>query len=133
MDKITVEVDELEYKSLLIIRDAYTDLLKKFPGLKNNSLFINHFSIGKRLEKVARKSYILIGNYSKLVHMFIQTDELGSYDAKNGSISLYAIVNKPAVLADIRKRIDAITTRYHFIVLDPKDEFTNINILDIDL
>lgn len=64
---------------------------------------------------------------------YVRNWKFGHYNPDNYSICLYAAFNKPEVLQEIRNKIDAITTNYKFIVLDPKEEFTNINILDIDL
>ncbi len=91
-----------------------------------------------------------MSNYDRLVQMFLDYDnffdekydddryvrnwKFGHYNPENYSICLYAAHNKPEVLQQIRTAIDKITTNYKFIVLDPQNpEFTNINILDIDL
>lgn len=65
--------------------------------------------------------------------MFIETDELGHYNDKNGSICLYDVQNQKPIIDNIRKRIEQYTKNYTLIVLDKKEEITNINILDIDL
>lgn len=72
-------------------------------------------------------------NFNKLVSMFIESDEMGHYDPSTHKICLYGIENAPAVLNDIRQRIQAVTTSFKLIVLQPEEHYTNINILDIDL
>ena len=66
--------------------------------------------------------------------MFLEDEEdiLLFYNTRNYSICL-TLENKKEVLNATRKRIDAITKKYKFIVLDPKEQFTNVNVLDIDL
>lgn len=68
----------------------------------------------------------------QLIKMFLATGELGSW-SRNYSICLHGIMNHPIVFDEIRHRIETITTKYKFIVLDPGEDFTNINILDIGL
>lgn len=71
--------------------------------------------------------------YEKLVDLFIESDELGHYDPEKYSICLYGIENTPKVLNGIKSRIEKITKKFSFVVLDKKEKFTNINILDIEL
>ncbi len=72
-------------------------------------------------------------NFDNLVEHFISTDELGHYNKDNFSICLYGIENNPAAIKEIRKAVSQVTTRFKLIVLEPGDQRTNINILDIDL
>lgn len=72
-------------------------------------------------------------NFNKLIDHFISTSEQGHYDAENFSICLYGIKNDPVVLKKIFFEITKVTTKFKFIILDTEADFTNINILDIDL
>jgi hypothetical protein len=63
----------------------------------------------------------------------LKTGELGHYDPTNFSICLYDIENKPDVLDSLKRRIKKITPGFKSIVLSPKEKYTYINILDIEL
>jgi len=70
--------------------------------------------------------------FNALVNEFID-DELGHYNSKNFSMCLYTIKNDAKTIEDIKKRINKITDKYKFVILDKKKVFTNINVLDINL
>lgn len=74
-----------------------------------------------------------MSNYEKLVSHFIGTKQIGHFDKEKDSIMLYNIPRKKKVLDSIVKHVRKVTNRYNLIVLNPNDEYTNINILDIDL
>ena len=57
----------------------------------------------------------------------------GHWNDRNLSICLYAVENKPEKIKAIRDTVEKVTRTFNFIVLDPNEPFTNINILDIDL
>ncbi len=61
-----------------------------------------------------------------------QEFKLCSYDDRNFSIMITAPNNEP-YLRWLRSYIDTVTKNYKFIVLNPKDPVTGINILDIEL
>lgn len=71
--------------------------------------------------------------YHQLVDKFISTGELGHYNLDNKSIMLYDIENQEKVLSRIKNDISLITRNFKFIVLNPSQPITNINILDIEL
>ena len=71
--------------------------------------------------------------FHKVVDHFIDTKELGSWDAERNIVCLYDIENKPEVIKRIKNDISKITTKFNLVVLDKKDQFTNINVLDIDI
>lgn len=70
---------------------------------------------------------------NKLVDKFIETDELGHYDAENHSVTLYGIPNDRKTIERVKGDIAKITNKCRIIILDPKDKHTNISILDIGL
>jgi hypothetical protein len=71
--------------------------------------------------------------FDRLVDMFIESGELGHYDEESYSICLYDIKNDMRVITDIMRRVRVVTPRYTMIVLQPNDDITNINILDIGI
>lgn len=71
--------------------------------------------------------------YDALVDYFISTDQLGHYDSGAFSIALYGIKNDAKTLKEIKKGIEKLTKKYKLLVLDEKSEYTNVNILDIEL
>lgn len=74
-----------------------------------------------------------MSNFDALVDLFIQRNELGHFSEERRSITLYDIPNKPKIIQQIKDEIDKITTNYCFVVLLPKLDYSNINILNIDL
>lgn len=74
-----------------------------------------------------------IGIYNKLVDHFISTGDLGHYDRESFSIMLYGIKNDDQALYKIKSDIERFTKKYKLIILDKKSDFTNVNILDIEL
>ena len=71
--------------------------------------------------------------FHQLVDYFIETGELGDYNPNDLSITLYDIANDKKTLSDIQQRIESITKKYKFIVVDNDSQYTNIKILNIEL
>ena len=71
--------------------------------------------------------------FEKLVDLFIKTDQLGHYNSAKQSIMLYNIKNEEGTLKKVEEDILSLTSKYKMIILDAKSEYTNINILDINL
>jgi hypothetical protein len=60
-------------------------------------------------------------------------DYLGDYDSEQCHITLYGVPNEKRIIDELKRKINAITTKYKFIILDPKEDYTNIKILDVNL
>jgi hypothetical protein len=58
---------------------------------------------------------------------------LGDYNKDKSQITLYNVLNKVPIHEGIKNIINEITTKYKYIILDPKEERTNVKILDIDI
>lgn len=71
--------------------------------------------------------------FDNLVNHLIATGELGYYNPEKYSICLYDIRNTPEVVKDLNERISALVKSYKLIILSPKEDFTNMNLLDIGL
>ena len=69
-------------------------------------------------------------NFDKIISVI---DYLGDYDTEKYSITLYDVPNTKNVFNKIKSDIESITKKYKWIVLSPKQDYTNIKILDIDL
>lgn len=59
--------------------------------------------------------------------------KLGFYNNEKRQIMLYCVLNTPTHLDQLRHELDQVGVSYRFVVLDPEQEYTNINLLDIDL
>lgn len=72
-----------------------------------------------------------ITNFDNLLDSLIYY--LGDYDRDKSQITLYNVLNKESTHQLIKKTITRITTKYKYIILSPKEERTNVKILDIDI
>lgn len=102
------------------------------------NMLINRYLLSRSLlsnsdSNILYKMLYYMREFNQLIDHFINTNELGDFNEANYSITLYDIKNEDKVLSKIKKNIDTITHKYKFIVLSPKEEYTNIKILDINL
>jgi len=72
-----------------------------------------------------------INNFKKVIYYL--SPWLGDYDEENSSCVLYNVDNKEYLHKEIKASLFQITKSFQYIILSPKEERTNVKILDIDI
>ena len=71
--------------------------------------------------------------FNRVINLPIIERYLGDYDSNNLSITLYDVPNNQKELNKIKQEVGKVTNRFRLVVLSPKDNSTNIKLLDIGL
>lgn len=71
--------------------------------------------------------------FNRVINLPIIESYLGDYDSNNLSITLYDVPNNQKELNKIKQEVGKVTNRFRLVALSPKDNSTNIKLLDIVL
>lgn len=71
--------------------------------------------------------------FNRVINLPIIESYLGDYDSNNLSITLYDVPNNQKELNKIKQEVGKVTNRFRLVALSPKDNSTNIKLLDIGL
>ena len=70
--------------------------------------------------------------YDKVIDVLLPL-YLGDCNKDTSQATLYNVLNKDSIHKGIKNAINKITTKYKYIILNPKEKRTNVKILDIDI